>query len=92
MKRIPKTKENLKKCRCMKCPSYNFACKVKAVPGNIILKMTKMDSKIHAEAMFCMYEPSDCIDEEKGCLCAECELFKEYELKNNYFCIVDGGK
>lgn len=92
MERIQKTKENLKKCQCMKCPSYNFACKVKSMPGNLIFKRSKMDSKIHAEIMFCVYEPSDCIDEEKGCQCIECELFKEYDLKKRYFCIEDGGK
>lgn len=92
MERIPKNKESLKKCRCMKCPSYNFACKLKSIPGNVILKIGKMDSKIHAEAMFCVYEPSDCINDERGCLCPECDLYKEYDLKGKYFCVVDGGE
>ena len=92
MKTVPKTKENLKKCLCMKCPSYSFACKMKSMPGNMILMMGDMEEKNHTEAMFCAYEKSHCIDEEKGCLCATCELFKEYELGKGYFCIATGGK
>jgi hypothetical protein len=92
MSKVSKTKENLKKCICMKCPSYTFACKMKSMPGNVILKMGDMEEKIHAEAMFCAYEKSNCIDEEKGCLCATCENFKEYELGKSYFCQVNGGK
>jgi len=58
MKIVPKTKENLKKCLCMKCPSYNFACKVKSMPSNVILMLSDKEKKIHAESMFCAYEPS----------------------------------
>lgn len=92
MSKVDKTKENLKKCLCMKCPSYNFACKVKSMPGNVILMMSDMSDKIHAEAMFCAYEKSDCIEEEKGCLCGTCEVFKEYDLGKGYFCTTLGGK
>jgi hypothetical protein len=48
--------------------------------------------KIHAETMFCAYEKSHCIEEEHGCICNECELFKEYNLDKLYFCTADGGK
>ena len=92
MAKVPKTKENLKKCICMKCPSYTFACKMKSMPGNVILMMGDMSHKIHAEAMFCAYEKSSCIDEEKGCNCGNCDLFKEYELGKGYFCLVSDGK
>jgi len=89
---VPKTKENLKKCMCMKCPSYKFICKIKSMPSNVILKVGKIEEKTHAEAMFCAYEPSHCIDEVKGCLCEDCELFREYNLEKGFFCIVAGGK
>lgn len=92
MKIVPKTKENLKKCMCMKCPSYNFACKVRAMPGNVILKIGDVEKKLHAEALFCAFEPSHCIDEEKGCNCVKCEVLKENELDKGYFCMVEGGK
>ncbi len=92
MSKVGKTRENLKKCVCMKCPSYNFACKVKSMPSNVILIVGGTEDKIHAEAMFCAYEKSNCIDEEKGCICDTCELFEEYQLEKGYFCTKTGGK
>ncbi len=92
MSKVPKTKKNLLKCRCMVCPSYTFSCKIKSMPSNTILMISDMDQKIHAETMFCAYEASHCIEEEKGCICGSCELFKEYELDKVYFCTAEGGK
>jgi len=92
MSKVAKTKENLKKCDCMKCPSYTFSCKVKSMPGNIILIVGDMEEKLHAEAMFCAYEKSRCIDEEKGCICPTCELFTENNLDKTYFCLNPDGK
>ena len=91
MSKVPKTAENLMKCRCMSCPSYTDECKEKAMPGIKELKEGKMDQP-HAEAMFCAYEKSDCISEEQGCVCPTCALFSEYNLQHNYFCIKTGGK
>jgi hypothetical protein len=45
-----------------------------------------------AEAMFCAYGKSQCISEEKGCLCSECEVFKEFQPGPGYFCMKTGGK
>jgi hypothetical protein len=93
MKKVERTRENLLKCKCKSCPSYTFACKLMAMPGNIILLVDKMDDdKLHAETMFCAYEKSHCINEEKGCKCGSCEVFEKYELKNTYFCTNTGGK
>ena len=92
MQKVAKTKENLKKCICMKCPSYTLACKVKAMPGNTILRVGDTEKKIHAELMFCAFEKSHCIDEEKGCDCDKCEVSKEYQLGKDYFCTINGGK
>jgi len=36
MTKVDRTKENLKKCLCMKCPSYTFACKMKSMPANLM--------------------------------------------------------
>lgn len=67
----------------MKWPSYVFACQIKkSMPGNMVLIMSDID-KIHAETMFCAYEKSHCIDGEKGCLCATCELFNCMNLGKN---------
>lgn len=32
---VVKTKYNLKKCVCVKCPMYSLACKIKAIPEGI---------------------------------------------------------
>lgn len=93
MSKVEKTKGNLIKCLCMKtCPSYGFACKMTSLPSNTILLVSDMEKKLHAETMFCAYEKSTCIDEEKGCMCGSCEVFKKYGLDRGYFCITDGGK
>ncbi|PKM85039.1 MAG: hypothetical protein CVU86_04060 [Firmicutes bacterium HGW-Firmicutes-11] len=92
MSKVDRTKENLEKCICMTCPSYAFACKKRSLTSNVILTMVGTDYRIHAEAMFCAYEESHCIDEEKGCICADCEVHKEYQLEKGYFCVAAGGK
>lgn len=92
MSTVPKTMDNLKKCVCMKCPSYNFTCKVKAMPSNVILRIGNMQEMPHAETMFCAFNKSHCIDEEKGCICGTCGVNKEYTLGKGYFCSVTGGK
>lgn len=91
MAEVPKTKGTLMRCLCMTCPSYTFTCKVLGMTGNVILMMGNME-KIHAEAMFCAYEQSHCIDEEKGCMCGNCENHKEYQLSKFYYCRATGGK
>jgi len=92
MSTVPKTKENVKKCMCTKCPSYTLICKVKSVPDKVSVNFSHLEFKSHAEVMFCAYEPSRCIEKEKGCLCESCELFREYELEKSFFCIIAGGK
>ena len=78
MAKVEKSKENLKKCICMKCPSYTFTCKMKSMPKNMMNMMSKDLSKVeHMEGMFCAFGESKCIKEEKGCICASCELYKE---------------
>lgn len=93
MGNVEKSKENMSKCMCIKCPSYSFACKVKAIP-NTMMNMVKgdIDKVEHMEGLFCAFEKSKCIDEEKGCMCAECEVYKENNLTNMYYCIETNGK
>ncbi|EKE02057.1 MAG: hypothetical protein ACD_20C00431G0010 [uncultured bacterium] len=95
MSKVDKTLDNLKRCLCPKCPSYTFGCKVEAIPGTIVdLAGAKGDiSKLeHLEGMFCAYEKSNCINEQKGCLCGDCEVHKDYNLDKGYYCIQTGGK
>lgn len=72
---VAKTKSNLKKCMCVKCPTYSFACKIKAIPEGIsdMLKRDISEEK-HMEMIFCVFESSKCIKEEKGCICTSSVL------------------
>ncbi len=51
MSTVTRTKENLQKCQCMKCPTYTFMCKMKSMPGNIMAMMSDIGKKDHMEAM-----------------------------------------
>ena len=84
---VAKTKENLNKCRCSKCPTYSLACKVKAIPEGISDMLKKdISNEKHIEMMFCAFEPSNCIKEEKGCICPTCVVYTENKLDKMYYC------
>lgn len=92
MGKVPKTKENMHKCICMSCPSYSFACKIKSMPANVMDLIKGIDKTDNLEGMYCAYEKSRCIEEEKGCVCGKCVLTAEYGLDKKYYCTVTGGK
>jgi len=84
---VERTKENLKKCKCMGCPSYTFKCKIEEIPKDMFKMMTKgIENVEHFEGMFCTFGKSECIQEKKGCHCNECAVKKENELEGGYFC------
>jgi hypothetical protein len=89
---VVKSKENLKLCRCMKCPNYTFACKMKSLPANAIVRIKDISKETHAEIMYCAFEKSSCLTIDKGCICDTCEVFKEYGLKRRHFCMETGGR
>jgi hypothetical protein len=89
---VARTKENLKKCLCMKCPSYTFICKMKNMPVNMAAMMKGVENAEHMEGLFCAFGKSKCIDAEKGCICPSCEVYKENGLAKAYFCLAEGGK
>ena len=91
MQKVAKTKENLKKCVCMKCPSYTTGCKMKNMPANMIGMMTGIEKKEHFEGLFCAFEESNCIKEKKGCLCLTCPVALENNLDKQYYCINKDG-
>ena len=93
MSKVERTRENLMKRICKNCPSYTFTCKLMGMPGNMLILIDPDDDeKVHAETLFCAYEQSHCIREEKGCLCSKCEVAKKHELDKIYYCLTDGGK
>ena len=87
---VEKSKENLGKCICMKCPSYTFSCKTELLPG--VMDAMKGDiSKVdHVESLFCAFGRSTCVTNKKGCICGGCKVYKENKLSNLYYCL--GGK
>lgn len=89
--RVAKTVDNLNKCRCMDCPSYTMGCKVKNYPINLAKLASGLDSVDHYEKMFCAFGKSNCIREDKGCLCEKCEVFTENKLTRDEYCMTDGG-
>ena len=77
---VEKTKENLKKCICMDCPSYTMGCKIRSIPENLFKLAEDLEKVDHYEKMFCAFSKSECIKEDKGCICPECEIHKMYDL------------
>jgi hypothetical protein len=92
MPEIEKSKENLEKCNCLKCPTYTIACKIQEMPHNMFEIFKGTNSLSGLEAMFCAYTKSRCIDEDNGCLCEVCEVHAKHELKCKSYCLQDGGE
>ncbi len=88
--RVDKTMENMKSCLCLICPSYTTICMHKNKTENL-LNIKKIKSKKHLEIMFCAFDKSTCIHENKGCLCSRCPVHRKYELNNEDYCIDSGG-
>lgn len=38
--------------------------------------------------LFCAAGKSKLDIDKKGCVCAECEVYKEHELHSGYFCVI----
>lgn len=88
---VAKTKENLEQCKCMGCPSYTTGCKVKNMAGNLYKLLEGLDKAEHFEGMYCAFDKSHCIDEDKGCLCDSCEVHAKYKLNKEEYCLKTGG-
>ncbi len=84
--RVEKTINNLRKCKCVLCPSFTTECKVKAIGQDVEKLVTGLGKAKHFEGMFCAFEKSECIHDHKGCKCKECEIEKEYGLERVYYC------
>jgi hypothetical protein len=91
--KVDKTKTNVKNCICTACPSFGFACQMKAKPKNT-MEMMKHDifHVDHMEILFCAFDKSNCIDAPKGCVCPDCPVHSEYKLDKMYYCLANGGQ
>ncbi len=85
--RVDKTLENAEQCICVKCLSYTLACKNK----NNTFENGCIENLNHYEKMFCAFEKSDCISENRGCICLKCAVHKKYKLNNEDYCVNTGG-
>ena len=68
---VEKTDENLKKCFCPNCPSYNDCAKGKKEN----LYCAKSNGK------------STCQYKKNGCICMACPVHAACNLKAGYYCI-----
>lgn len=92
MHTVARTSDNLEKCRCSDCPSYTAGCKIKNYPINMVKLVEGIENVDHYEKMFCAFGKSDCIHEDKGCLCEYCEVYAENCLSRDEFCLAQGGR
>ena len=91
MQKVDKTTENIKLCRCMTCPSYTEHCKLKNAPENFLKSLENLQNMQHYEKLYCAFEKSNCIYQDKGCVCSECDVYKNYNLQNHDYCLHNGG-
>ncbi len=43
--------------------------------------------KIRVQKVFCATGKSSCEIEKKGCICPKCQVAKDYQLKEVYYCM-----
>lgn len=89
MSKVKKSVKNLAKCKCVTCPSFTLGCELKAAVPDMAKVATGMENKEHFEALYCAYEPSSCINEERGCKCPDCEVEHDYKMHHEYYCLHD---
>jgi len=65
---------NIAHCACARCPSF---------PGRIT-ELIHMDM---VTKLFCGHGKAKAEVTQRGCICDECPVFKEHELKGSYFCV-----
>ena len=88
--RVEKTATNAQMCQCLSCPSYTTTCKIKNNMHNNKDVLKKQDDE-HWELLFCAMEKSNCIHENRGCVCQVCPIHKKYALNNEDYCLHTGG-
>lgn len=71
MPKVKKNQENLAKCNCPECPSYNACCR-------------KRDEKLFCAGEV---GRSRCDLSMLGCLCGDCLVHEERKLQCGYYCM-----
>jgi len=88
--RVEKTTDNAQQCLCLSCPSYTKTCKLKNKLNTNQDVLQKVNDA-HWELLFCAFEKSGCIHENRGCMCQSCPIHKKYALNNEDYCLHTGG-
>ena len=88
--KVEKTLENISNCLCIQCPSYTKSCRLRN-EKELFENVNNIESVKHFEIMFCAFEKSSCIHENRGCLCSQCSVHKKYALNNEDYCLSTGG-
>lgn len=92
MGKVERTVANALRCMCVRCPSYTFKCILRGLPDNLAALAGGLDQAEHMEGMFCAFEKSSCVSEDRGCICHKCELYKANNLDKKSYCLGTGGK
>lgn len=71
MSKVEKNRDNLSKCVCARCPSYN-ECAIEA--NELLFCADPLKERV------CKYKMNICI-------CDNCPVFKEAKLRARYYCI-----
>jgi hypothetical protein len=83
-KRVPFAASNMAKCKCPGCPvQWGSRCVAGQAAGlNVALKKQSLSHE-QIPGLYCSAGVSSCTDIfiERGCLCGECPVYFEYELK-----------
>ncbi|MBR1373257.1 DUF2769 domain-containing protein [bacterium] len=87
---VHKTLENARNCKCLQCPSYTTTCKIRNKMSDHTDVLHRLNDA-HWELLFCAFEKSNCIHENRGCLCSSCAVHKKYALNNEDYCLHSGG-
>jgi hypothetical protein len=71
MPKVTNNSENISKCICGKCPSYNTCGQT---------KKELLFCAIPLKSLACSYQ-------KNGCVCGECPIYSASKLTNGYYCI-----
>lgn len=76
MTTVTKNDDNMGKCACPKCPSYDDCMKKGMEEGKM-------------EGLYCSPEvgKSACEIKQAGCICGTCPVQIEHELTGGYYCV-----
>ncbi len=71
MPKVQKNEVNISKCTCADCPSYNECARGKT------------------EKLYCAEQvgKSECAYKMNGCICGQCPVHAEFDLKAGAYCI-----